>query len=103
MISTLTIEGFRCFERLEMGALGRVNLIVGKNNSGKTSVLEALDLLSSGGDPAVLWALAEKRGEVSQTNGSHGRSIEIVHFFHGHSANIGAEFRLVAKEDMVAE
>ena len=47
MISAIRIQGYRGFEQFEMGNLGRVNLLVGANNSGKTSVLEAIDLLSS--------------------------------------------------------
>ena len=42
MIRTLTIEQFRSFSRLEMHDLGRVNLIVGTNNSGKTATVQTL-------------------------------------------------------------
>lgn len=45
-ITDLTIENFRGLERLELHGLQSVNLIVGQNNVGKTSLLEAL-LLSS--------------------------------------------------------
>jgi AAA15 family ATPase/GTPase len=36
------VENFKRFESFEMGNLGQFNLIVGDNNVGKTSVLEAL-------------------------------------------------------------
>jgi energy-coupling factor transporter ATP-binding protein EcfA2 len=39
---SLHIERFRRLENLRLEELGSVNLLVGKNNSGKTSVLEAL-------------------------------------------------------------
>ncbi len=39
---SLHIERFRRLENLRLDELGSVNLLVGKNNSGKTSVLEAL-------------------------------------------------------------
>ncbi|MFP4581065.1 MAG: AAA family ATPase, partial [Candidatus Sumerlaeia bacterium] len=42
MISSLHIENYRCFEKFDAQDLGRVNLIVGDNNSGKTSLLEAV-------------------------------------------------------------
>jgi predicted ATPase len=58
MISSIRIEGYRGFEHFEMSGLGRVNLLVGTNNSGKTSVLEAIYLLSSMGDPISLWQFA---------------------------------------------
>lgn len=42
----LTIKGFRGFENLEIKRLGRVNLIVGKNSVGKSSLLEALQIFA---------------------------------------------------------
>lgn len=44
MLNNLHIKNFRLLEDLEIPKLGRVNLIVGKNNSGKSTVLEALRL-----------------------------------------------------------
>jgi len=45
MISTLELRQFRGLEHVKFENLGRANLIVGGNNTGKTSVLEALVLL----------------------------------------------------------
>lgn len=45
MLTSLTIENFKCFQKLAIGRLGRVNLFVGESNSGKTAVLEALQYL----------------------------------------------------------
>ena len=45
MISTLELQNFRGLEHVKFEGLGRVNLIIGGNNSGKTSILEALVLL----------------------------------------------------------
>lgn len=42
MISNLTIDGFKGFEHLELPRLTRVTLLGGRNNVGKTSVLEAM-------------------------------------------------------------
>ena len=39
MYTSLSIKNFRAFQSLEMEGLKRVNLLAGKNNSGKTSVL----------------------------------------------------------------
>jgi hypothetical protein len=47
--------------------LGRVNLLVGKNNVGKTSVLEALYLYASFGAPNILWDLIGSRDEQHQS------------------------------------
>jgi predicted ATP-dependent endonuclease of OLD family len=42
MINQLKIEDFRCFKDFRIDELARVNLIVGGNDSGKTSFLEAI-------------------------------------------------------------
>lgn len=42
MLTNLRIKNFRMLEDLEIPKLGRVNLIVGKNNSGKSTLLESL-------------------------------------------------------------
>lgn len=47
MLQQLHLQNFRGFESLELTGLRRVNLIVGRNNTGKTSVLEGLHLLLS--------------------------------------------------------
>lgn len=49
MITSLDISRFRGIRDLSLPQLGRINLVVGDNNSGKTSVLEALQLLRSPG------------------------------------------------------
>jgi len=41
-LDSLRIQNFRTFKDLTIDRLGRVNLIVGKNNVGKTALLEAL-------------------------------------------------------------
>ena len=46
----LTIRGFRGIKELTLPTLGRVNLLAGKNNTGKSSVLEALQLHAQNGD-----------------------------------------------------
>lgn len=49
MFHSLDIERFRGFSKLSLNDLGRVNLVVGKNNTGKTSLLEALTLVANPG------------------------------------------------------
>ena len=46
MFRSIHIQNFRGFEDLALHGLGRVNLVVGKNNTGKTALLEAITLLS---------------------------------------------------------
>ena len=50
MIDSVRIRRFRCFESAEASGLGRINLVVGDNRSGKTAFLEAL-YLTCGNSP----------------------------------------------------
>lgn len=63
MLSSLRIKNFRLLEDLEVKKLGEVNLIVGKNNAGKSSLLEALRIYASNGDFNVLQNIALERNE----------------------------------------
>jgi DNA replication and repair protein RecF len=47
-VSNITLNNFRCFKRLELNLSPRVNFFYGKNGSGKTSILEAIYMCSSG-------------------------------------------------------
>lgn len=64
MIRNLEIKNFRCFEHIRVEGIQRVNLIGGKNNSGKTALLEALYLNQSSSAESVL-ALRHIRNESS--------------------------------------
>lgn len=48
MFTSFRARNFRCFEDLEVGPLGRINLITGANNVGKTALLEGVFLLMGG-------------------------------------------------------
>ena len=57
----LRIQGFRGIKDLEVPQLGRVTLITGKNNTGKTSILEAVRLhVQNAVPPAVLSILSSR-------------------------------------------
>lgn len=49
VFTSLKVSGYRGLKSLEVERLGRVNLVAGRNNSGKTSLLEAVFLLAHGG------------------------------------------------------
>ncbi len=53
MLTKVQIKNFRCFRNLEVTPLRRVNLILGKNNAGKTALLEALALLLAQPNPGA--------------------------------------------------
>lgn len=47
MLDHLYIENYRLFKSLKLDGLKRINLITGKNNTGKTAILEAIRILKS--------------------------------------------------------
>ena len=63
MLKSLTIKNFRMLGDFEVAKLGRVNLIVGKNNSGKSTVLEPLRIYASNARPGVLARIARSHNE----------------------------------------
>lgn len=63
MLKSLVIKNYRGLEDLRVEKLGRVNLIVGKNNSGKSTVLEALRLYAANGHRSVLEQIAADHDE----------------------------------------
>ncbi len=64
LLPDLLIEGYRGLRRLELKKLGNVNLLVGENGVGKTSVLEAVRLYSSHAAFPVLGDLLQNRDEI---------------------------------------
>lgn len=95
MLTRVSIENYRGFKTFRMDGLARVNLLVGKNNSGKTAILEGIQFLTSRGDPAVLAEVAERRGEVVVTRPEQSVLVDIAHFFHGHTMGPDASFSFV--------
>lgn len=61
MIDALSIRNFRCFEKISVEGLGRVNVVVGDNAAGKTSFLEAI-FLSQMNSPEIVLRLRLWRG-----------------------------------------
>ena len=54
MYESFRVQNFRGFEDLRLDDLARVNLIAGKNNTGKTALLEAIALHTGMYDPDTL-------------------------------------------------
>ncbi len=63
MLKSLVIKNFRSLADFEVAKLGRVNLIVGKNNSGKSSVLEALRIYAGNAHQELLERIAQGHDE----------------------------------------
>lgn len=63
-LNLLKISGYRGFESYEIDQVRDVNLIVGRNNSGKTALLECFAYTSTDGDPRILHESLMRRGEL---------------------------------------
>lgn len=64
MLNSLEIKNFRILEDFKVSKLGRVNLIVGKNDSGKSSVLEALRIYAGNAHRGLLEEIATGHDET---------------------------------------
>ena len=54
-IESIKLERFRAFRALSVDGLGRVNLITGKNNTGKSSFLEGLRVVATDAEQSGLY------------------------------------------------
>jgi AAA15 family ATPase/GTPase len=79
-LEQLKIENFRGFDSLEIDGLSRINLFVGKNNSGKTSILEALFLIFGMSNPAIPNNMNRIRG--IGVNPKSGTAKQLKYLFH---------------------
>jgi AAA15 family ATPase/GTPase len=95
-LDSLEIKGYRCFEHLKIEKLGRVNLIVGKNNVGKTALLEALWIYAEASNwnkvITLLNIILEKRYEKEipkRTSILSSKTIQMISL----DENVGLHFR----------
>lgn len=88
-IVALDIQQFRAIRQLKIEGLGRVNLITGRNNTGKSSVLEALRILASDASPSVIYSILRSREEDAGETDEATRpldaegSFQLSSLFHG--------------------
>ena len=85
MYESFHVKNFRCFKDLQINDPGRVNLIAGKNNTGKTALLEAILLLTKPLTPQTLFDLHETRG--LQDSGQDRRDVW-QQFFYGRDTKL---------------
>lgn len=102
MYRDLRITGFRGFKDFSMGGLGRVNLLVGENNCGKTSVLEAICMLRFGADPLPLAWMIDRRELVADPSVSRLYAA-VAPLFHGHSYEVGSRFSITVSSEGTPE
>ncbi|MEJ5229677.1 MAG: AAA family ATPase [Pseudothermotoga sp.] len=91
----LQIENFRCFSEITFESLDRVNLLVGKNGSGKTALLEALFIHSGLHNPELVLRVNVFRGiDVFKMDPMQPTEAPWNHLFSGF--NIKVPIRIVS-------
>jgi len=111
MYKSFTIKNFKNFKSLELNDLERVNLIVGKNNSGKSSLLEAILLHNM--SIASITSIIESRNRdlLDATDFKHiiqaffnnfntKEPIDLIGFFENNK-KVSVSFRLLEKEEEI--
>lgn len=76
MLNSLFINNYKNLRHLLIPKLWRVNLVWGKNNVGKSSLLEALSIYASNGRASQLFEILKMRGEDLNAFG-YGDSITV--------------------------
>ena len=98
MIESLAVENYRSFESYRIDRLATVNLLVGRNNCGKTSLLEAVEFLALDGAVEMLVRTAIRRNEMvgAEDSDYRGRDYlpDITHFFRNHILGCESEFTI---------
>ena len=69
MYKSFRVKNFRCFKDLQINDLGRVNLIAGKNNTGKTALMEAMYIHSGSRDSKTILRM-DRRGSYRTYRGN---------------------------------
>lgn len=84
MLNNIKIHNYRNLKSLSIEKLGRVNLIIGRNNTGKTSLLEGLHILLLQGSNNVLNSILTSRHEQKEDSNSISDKIEeLSNLFYG--------------------
>ena len=74
-LPSLSIQGFRGIQQLDISRLGRVTLFAGKNGVGKTTILEAIRVYAARGSYHIFTDLLDAREElIESVNGEGDKS-----------------------------
>lgn len=93
MLRSLTLKNFRCFEDFTIEPLERVNLIGGKNNVGKTSLLEGILIFQHPGNASML----TQTGRLRYSMGD----LEVIQgFFFDQDINNKIQIQGIGRDDL---
>lgn len=84
LFDSLEIRQFRAFDFLRIEQLGHVNLFLGKNNVGKSTLLEALYLHANVGSPLVMRTILDNRDEARSLDYTDFEVLAVWNLFHNY-------------------
>lgn len=102
MLKSIEIKNYRNLRQISIERLGRVNLIIGKNNAGKTSLLESLRiLLQNGFDTTIEKILTSRQERYKSFRDLPMQIEELSGIFHGREGgfSIDEKIEILAKID----
>lgn len=82
MLSSINVKGFRKYENLHLENLGKINFILGRNNIGKTSILEAIYAFCCGQNVVPLLDIPVSRCRYSSIQQPYWMMDEILSVVH---------------------
>lgn len=98
-IAHIAIDNYRLFDRMALGRVGRVNLLVGPNGSGKSTILDAVEACYLA-PPLGQSLLRRDEYRLVGRDSRDGFECHVAPLFHGHRLAEGARFAIhVAEED----
>jgi len=68
MLNSLLVRNYRNLKELKIDSISQINLITGKNNTGKSSLLEAVYMYYTKGKAENIWQILNGRGECDEDN-----------------------------------
>ena len=92
MIKSLSIENFRCVDKLQIDNIKKINFIIGENNCGKTTLLEAMTLISSSSRIGVI-------ENIKSINRFIENKVEIKNLFHNFDYDNNISFNYNQEDD----
>jgi len=102
LLESLQLENYRVFRRLDIERLGRANLFVGRNNAGKSSILEAVRLYASRGSDDAMMSILESHDDLRlDARDIDDRFFAVKQLFHGRDAewNDHSQIRIGPRND----
>lgn len=95
VLKSVNINNFKCFKKIEIKSLSRVNLITGKNSVGKTAALEAMFLLAGVENLGLILPISQLRG-IGALRGDIKAILELLWAPLFHNLEIGEKIQIKA-------